>query len=194
MNDDKLESIFASGDNQQLADRYDRWATQYDVDHDGWEWIGPAKAVEQLRALGTMSTVLDAGCGTGRVGVDLSAEMLAVAAETAYYERLVQASLTELPLEDGSVDAVIATGVFTHGHVGSEAFPEVLRVVRPGGWVVITCRSEVWAELEPAAAQTHGAAIVPPWQGPRGQLPAVGRDLAGVLTRARGGPEGPGRF
>ena len=171
MNDDKLEWIFASGDNQQLADRYDRWATQYDADHDGWEWIGPAKAVEQLRALGTMSTVLDAGCGTGRVGVelaatgwdgtlvgvDLSAGMLAVAAETAYYERLVQASLTELPLEDGSVDAVIATGVFTHGHVGSEAFPEVLRVVRPGGWVVITCRSEVWAELEPAAADHEAA-------------------------------------
>ena len=83
--------------------------------------------------------------------------MLAVAAETACYERLVQASLTELPLEDGSVDAVIATGVFTHGHVGSEAFPEVLRVVRPGGWVVITCRSEVWAELEPAAADHEAA-------------------------------------
>ena len=46
MNDDKLEWIFASGDNQHLADRYDRWANQYDADHDGWEWIGPAKAVE----------------------------------------------------------------------------------------------------------------------------------------------------
>ena len=171
MNDDKLEWIFASSDNQQLADRYDRWATQYDADHDGWKWIGPAKAVEQLRDLGAISTVLDAGCGTGRVGVelaatgwdgtlvgiDLSAGMLAVAAETARYERLVQASLTELPLEDGSVDAVIATGVFTHGHVGPEAFPEVLRVVRPGGWVVITCRSEVWAELEPAAADHEAA-------------------------------------
>ena len=64
----------------------------------------------------------------------------------------MQASLTQLPLEDGSVDVVIATGVFTHGHVGSEAFSEVLRLARPGGWVVITCRSEVWDELEPAAA------------------------------------------
>ena len=153
MNDDKLEWIFASSDNQQLADRYDRWATQYDADHDGWEWIGPAKAVEQLRDLGAISTVLDAGCGTGRVGVELAA----TGWETARHERLVQASLTELPLEDGSVDAVIATGVFTHGHVGPEAFPELLRVVRPGGWVVITCRSEVWAELEPAAADHEAA-------------------------------------
>ena len=69
----------------------------------------------------------------------------------------MQATLTQLPLEDGSVDAVIATEVFTHGHVGSEAFPEVLRVVRPGGWVVITSRSEVWAELEPAAADHEAA-------------------------------------
>lgn len=179
MNDDKLEWIFASGGNQQLADRYDRWATQYDADHDGWEWIGPAKAVEQLRALGTMSTVLDAGCGTGRVGVelagigwdgtlvgvDLSAEMLAVAAETAYYERLVQASLTELPLEDGSVDAVIATGVFTHGHVGSEAFPEVLRVVRPGG------------RSSPAAARSGPNSNRP--------LPITRQPVAGRCTNAR---------
>ncbi|MAJ88255.1 MAG: hypothetical protein CL416_01375 [Acidimicrobiaceae bacterium] len=147
MNDDKLEWVFVSGDNQQLADRYDRWATQYDADHNGWEWIGPAKAVEQLLALGKLSTVLDARCGTGRVGAELaatgwdgtlvgaalSAGMLAVAAETAHYERLVQASLTELLLEDGCVDAVIATGVFTHGHVRPEAFMEVLRVVRSGG-------------------------------------------------------------
>ena len=62
-------------------------------------------------------------------------------AETAHQERLVQASLTELPLEDRCVDAVIATGVFTHGHVGPKAFSEVLRVVRSGGWVAITCRN-----------------------------------------------------
>lgn len=131
----------------------------------------PGKAVEQLLALGKLSTVLDARCGSGRVGAELaatgwdgtlvganlSAGMLAVAAETAHYERLVQASLTELLLEDGCVDAVIASGVFTHGHVGPEAFLEVLRVVRSGGRAAITCRNEVWAELEPAAAGNEAA-------------------------------------
>ena len=170
MNDDKLEWIFASSDNQQLADRYDRWATQYDADHDGGNGSVRRKrssscvsrhdvdgARRRMRHRRVGVELAATGWDGTLVGVDLSAGMLAVAAETAYYERLVQASLTELPLEDGSVDAVIATGVFTHGHVGSEAFPEVLRVVRPGGWVVITCRSEVWAELEPAAADHEAA-------------------------------------
>ena len=171
MSDDKLDWIFATRDERQLADRYDAWAANYDADHDGWEWVGPARAVEQLLALGDAPTVLDAGCGTGRVGValdaagwdgvllgaDLSAGMLGVAADTGHYDRLVQATLTELPFDDGSVDAVIATGVFTHGHVGPEAFPEVMRVVRSGGWVVITCREEVWTALEPAATEHEQA-------------------------------------
>ena len=168
---DKLSWIFETADEQQLAERYDAWAAQYDADHDGWEWIGPAIAAEQLLALGSFATVLDAGCGTGRVGqelrssgwtgsligADLSAGMLAIATETGHYDRVVQATLTDMPFDDSSVDAVIATGVFTHGHVGPEAFPEVIRVVRSGGWVVITCREEVWTALEPAATEHEQA-------------------------------------
>ncbi|MEO0492947.1 MAG: class I SAM-dependent methyltransferase [Actinomycetota bacterium] len=171
MSDDRLDWIFATRDDRQLADRYDRWAARYDADHDDWDWIGPEQAVRALSTLGQVGTVLDAGCGTGRVGralhaagwtgtlvgVDLSAGMLAVAGETGRYERLVQATLTAIPLDDDTVDAVIATGVFTHGHVGPEAFPEVLRVVRPGGWVIITCRDEVWDALEPAADELAAA-------------------------------------
>jgi SAM-dependent methyltransferase len=66
---------------------------------------------------------------------------------------LIHGSLTALPLDDGSVDAYVATGVYTHGHVGLEGFPEALRVVRRGGVVVLTVRGEVWDALEPEASR-----------------------------------------
>lgn len=46
---------------------------------------------------------------------------------------------------------VISTGVFTHGHVNHEAFPELIRLVRPGGLIIITSRDEVWEALRPRA-------------------------------------------
>lgn len=170
---DKLDWIFDTAGERQLADRYDAWAAHYDADHDGWEWIGPDRAVAELMALGDHTTVLDAGCGTGRVGhvlrtggwtgtlvgADLSSGMLAVATESGHYDRLVQATLSDLPFDDGLADAVVATGVFTHGHVGPEAFGEMIRVVRSGGWFVITARDEVWAAVE----------------GPANELEAEGR-------------------
>ena len=108
--------------------------------------------------------MLDAGCGTGRVGVelratgwtgnligvDISTGMLARAADRGY-DRLIEASLHAVPLDDARIDAVISTGVFTHGHVNHEVFPELIRLVRPGGLIIITSRDEVWEALRPHA-------------------------------------------
>lgn len=44
----------------------------------------------------------------------------------------------DLPLEDGSLDAVICTQVLEHVPEPSEALTEFLRVLRPGGHVVIS--------------------------------------------------------
>lgn len=163
MSDDSLRWIFAAGDGEELTARYDAWAATYDDDHDAWGWVGPAKAVERLFALGPPAVVLDAGCGTGGVGrhlratgwagelagVDLSRGMLRRAEAGGWYDRLVQGSVTALPFADESADAYVATGVYTHGHVGAEGFAEALRVVKPGGVVVLTVRVSVWAALEP---------------------------------------------
>ena len=171
MSDDKLSWIFATSDDEQLAARYDAWAAEYDDDHDEWGWVGPVKAVERLLAHATPATGLDAGCGTGGVGralrsagwdgeligIDLSGGMLDRAEAGGWYDRLVQGSLTALDLPDRSVDAYVATGVYTHGHVGAEGFPEALRVVKPGGVVVLTVRDEVWAALEPEARRCEQA-------------------------------------
>ena len=90
--------------------------------------------------------VLDIGAGTGLVGralaaagiatvdgLDISPEMLAVAAAKGGYRAVVEADLTaRLPLEDGAYGGVVSAGTFTHGHVGPEALGEALRVAAPG--------------------------------------------------------------
>jgi SAM-dependent methyltransferase len=99
------------------------------------------------------ATVLDLGCGagtdlliaaqmsgpTGRaIGVDMTPTMLALAAEGAAETGLdnveVHESLVEaLPLEDGTVDAVISNGVIDLIVDKEAVFDEIDRVLRPGG-------------------------------------------------------------
>jgi ubiquinone/menaquinone biosynthesis C-methylase UbiE len=157
---DFLDWIFDS-DASDLTERYDRWASTYDTDHDEWGWRGPHIAAERLMAYGPGSVVLDAGCGTGRVGVslrscgfegeligvDFSLGMLAAAERLGVYDQLIHATVLDLPLAKASVDAVVSTGVFTHGHVGGEAFAELVRVGRKGAAVVITVRQDIADDL-----------------------------------------------
>ena len=158
---DRLDWIFDRDASQDLASRYDDWAATYDEDHEAWGWRGPEAAVESLERLSERASfdqqlVLDAGCGTGRVGsvlksdggarligVDLSRGMLDLAASTDSYDDLLLGSLDALPLEENSVDAVISTGVFTHGHVDGDALEELCRVTRPAGLIVLTLRLDV---------------------------------------------------
>lgn len=153
MNDgDRLDEILEGGN---LEAGYDEWASTYDADHDEWGWRGPEAAVESMDWHGG-EIVLDAGCGTGRVGrliqaagrcniqgLDLSAEMLAQAKATDAYTGLIRGSLFDLPYAAKSFDVVISTGVFTHAHVGAEAFPELIRVAREGALVALSVRDDI---------------------------------------------------
>ena len=167
---DCLDWIFDS-DASDLIERYDRWASTYDTDHDEWGWRGPHIAAQGLIRHGSGSVVLDAGCGTGRVGVslrscgfegeligvDFSLVMLAAVARLGVYDQLVHATVLDLPLAEASVDAVISTGVFTHGHVGGEAFAELVRVGRQGSMVVITVRQDIADDLMVHASTLEAA-------------------------------------
>jgi ubiquinone/menaquinone biosynthesis C-methylase UbiE len=87
--------------------------------------------------------VLDAGGGTGLLAehlrdltvdaIDITPEMLARAEEKGLYRKRMLGDLTErLAIEDAAYSGVISCGTFTHGHVGPECLPELLRVTRPG--------------------------------------------------------------
>ncbi|NJO35739.1 MAG: class I SAM-dependent methyltransferase [Rhodospirillales bacterium] len=51
-----------------------------------------------------------------------------------------------LDFEQGSIDAVISTGVFTSGHGPASAWDELVRIVRPGGYLISTFGTVVWEE------------------------------------------------
>ena len=61
------------------------------------------------------------------------------------YSSLVAADVTKkIPLENNSIGAVVSAGTFTHGHVGPDAFDELLRITKPGGLFVLSINSKVF--------------------------------------------------
>lgn len=97
--------------------------------------------------------VLDLGCGTGTlaaallgaapgasvVGVDGDPEILALARRRAPAAEFLDGLAQEIPLPDASIDIAVTTLVLHHlDHAGRmAAFAELLRVLRPGGRLVI---------------------------------------------------------
>jgi len=99
------------------------------------------------------SVVLDLGCGAGTdlliaaqmtgaegrvIGVDMTPSMLERARASAQDMGLANVELHEsliesLPLDDGSVDAVISNGVIDLVPDKDAVFAEIDRVLRPGG-------------------------------------------------------------
>ena len=102
--------------------------------------------------------MLDAGCGTGLTGpqmtalgyndlagLDLSSEMLTIAAGRGSYNDLKQAALGErLPWPDDYFRAFFSTGVFTMGHAPASGLRDLVRITRKGGHAVFTVRDQVF--------------------------------------------------
>ena len=165
---------------EQTLDHYQRWAETYDqevgVDNG---YAQPARCAATLAGVADpCSHVLDVGCGTGLSGLalrasgftrldgcDFSPPMLERAAETGVYRQLFEADLNAgLDIDGDAYDHAVAVGVFSFGHIRSDALREVLRVVRPGGAVVVGVNDHFWevgelpAELD--AIEADGLASV----------------------------------
>jgi predicted TPR repeat methyltransferase len=157
MDDDRLRWIYSATNDEELRERYQIWATEYDDDLASMGWRAPrAAAARVVHHAGAGARVLDAGCGTGLVGIalhelgvrrlvgfDLSPAMLDRARARGVYDDVVEGSLLEpLPFERGAFGAVVSVGVFTHGHVGPTGLSGLAKVVRPGGFLTMTFRDD----------------------------------------------------
>ena len=159
---DRVQWIYSSQDNKELAERYDWWAKNYDTDLDeGFGWLGPQRAVEFLaRYVPKEARILDAGAGTGLVGellvkqgytdlvaMDLSLGMLEEARTKNVYREYHQMVMGEpLDYTTDSFDAVISVGVLTVGHAPASSLDELVRITKPGGHIVFSLRPDVYKD------------------------------------------------
>jgi predicted TPR repeat methyltransferase len=160
MAESRLEAVYGATSPEELSRAYDQWADSYDSDMAEVGYRHPAVALGLLaRYLPTGSApILDAGAGTGLVGellgtlgypeidaLDASPGMLEIARSKNAYRQLHHAFLGQpLAYEDGRYAAAVSTGVFTTGHVGVEGLPELFRVVRTGGFIVLSVKETLW--------------------------------------------------
>lgn len=164
-----LAEVYAlkSTDISKMREIYDQWASTYDQDlaDPDQDYVGPALASTYiLRTLGTARIgdnieILDAGCGTGLVGIhlaklgatkvdglDLSPGMLDVARKTGAYRFLDTADLSKtMAQKDNSYDVISCVGTLTQGHVGPDVLDEFARVVKRGGLIVTTILESIYA-------------------------------------------------
>merc|ERR1711935_995845 len=79
------------------------------------------------------------------MGMDISPEMLAVAEAKGLYRSTILADLTQtLPVMKSTYGGFVSSGTFTHGHVGPVAFPEMLRIAKPGALFVLGVNAQVF--------------------------------------------------
>lgn len=127
---------------------YDQFAKGYDDGRSvGYHKLIDDQAAELVRRVGEGKRVLEVGCGTGLVlerithfakqakGIDLSPGMLEHA--TARGLNVCEADCTKLPFEDASFDVACSFKVLAHVPDFDAALAEMVRVVRPGGHIVI---------------------------------------------------------
>ncbi len=161
------DPISTRGPGGDVRFEYDKLAPRYDR---RWSRYVAASTRETLQRLPIVARarILDVGCGTGELmsaiqaryrdavitGVDLSQEMLRVAAEKlGSTGQVVHADAHHLPFADAAFDIVTSVSAFHYLHTPDRVLVEARRVLKPGGRLVVTdwcgdfigCRVLAWA-------------------------------------------------
>ncbi len=142
-------------DRDQVVEAYGRWAPVYDIVFGPVFRQGRRAAVQAAEGVG--GRILEVGVGTGLslgdytaasrvVGIDISKPMLDKARRRVKDEHLDHVEMLDvmdaehLTLPDAAFDVVVAQYVVTAIPNPEKALDEFVRVVRPGGEIILTTR------------------------------------------------------
>ncbi|XP_077495712.1 methyltransferase-like protein 27 [Amblyomma americanum] len=131
---------------------YNNWASNYEEDMALQKYKAPnimAHFINQELQVKKDAVIIDVGCGTGLLGVELknlgysyidgldySDGMMAEAIKKNIYRRRFIERVSKsgkLPLKDGEYDVVALCGCLMPGHIMPDALPEVARLLKPNG-------------------------------------------------------------
>jgi phosphatidylethanolamine/phosphatidyl-N-methylethanolamine N-methyltransferase len=142
-------------DRDHVAEAYGRWAPVYDIVFGPVFRHGRRAAVKAAETVGgrilevgvgTGLSLADYGKGTRIVGIDISEPMLEKARKRVELQGLARVEALEvmdaehLAIPDASFDVVVAQYVVTAIPNPEKALDEFIRVVRPGGEIILTTR------------------------------------------------------
>ncbi|WKZ20188.1 MAG: methyltransferase domain-containing protein [Candidatus Jettenia sp. CY-1] len=133
---------------------FDNVASNWDKSSASAEELSRINEVIGYLGLKEGETVLDAGCGTGRLipflhnkvgknghvyGIDFSQEMLRIAKQKYPNENIsfIKADITQIPLPSESIDRIICFCTFPHIDNKMLALTEFFRVLKSSGILVI---------------------------------------------------------
>ena len=142
---------------------YDEWGikNKYDQDMIDWDYTGPKETVATFTkyAKNKNIKILDAGCGTGLVGIelkkhnylnidgmDLSKKLLDLVPQ-GYYQNLNQVDLNKpIKIKNDTYDAIMCVGTFTFSHVRPHALDEFVRISKNKGLICFTINEGIYEE------------------------------------------------
>jgi len=148
---------------EELLKYYQDWTdnNKYNKDMVDWNYTAPQETVSVLRnyALNKNSKILDAGCGTGLVGielkkydysniegVDFSQSMLDLVPQNIY-KKIEKIDLNKpLKFKNNIYDVVMCVGTFTYGHVKPHALDEIIRITKNKGLICFTINEGIYEE------------------------------------------------
>ncbi|XP_029831690.2 methyltransferase-like protein 27 [Ixodes scapularis] len=134
---------------------YNSWASNYEEDMSMQKYRAPnimAHFINQELKIKKDAIILDVGCGTGLLGVqlknlgyslidalDYSEEMMGEAKKKCVYKRHFLEKVarnSKIPLRDGEYDVVVLCGSLMPGHIMPDALHELGRLVRSSGYLM----------------------------------------------------------
>ncbi|XP_071952927.1 methyltransferase-like protein 27 [Antedon mediterranea] len=152
---------------EKLGQFYDGFAPFYDKAVKSFGYVGPSIIATFLQKYvkSKDAWIFDVAAGTGLVGeclvdtgytnidaVDGSETSIEVARKKNIYKNLYVEWLggdNKLSIKDDNYDALVCAGGFMLNQLKSDVFPEFVRVVKPGGYILINMRTK-WFTVEPS--------------------------------------------